>query len=193
MSFWKKHGKTTLVITLTSLMFAQQTFTHYRLSRSNQAKMNAIDGLDQQAADEINYLEKLWRPVNADRILTPQTMANTNELKQARARLKQAEIAIMEGEKWVLGSNGGRVEFYNKAYDYYLHSASVLLNIVDFLIAKSEDYSIHGDEVAFDNDEDIEQFQKLIGQLSLIHKEKEEIDAFILNHNRKVRKKSLTH
>lgn len=43
-------------------------------------------------------------------------------------------------------------------------------------------------EINFEDESDAEQFKELIAELARLHKEKEEVDAFISQHNQEVEK-----
>lgn len=184
MSFFKRNRKVLLIV-LGCLMLLQQVGTRYRLSRSSIDK----NGYDKLVHSEIHQLEKLWRQADIADLDSPEKLGNPKELEQARARLKQAEIGILESEKRVQKVTGKRKEFFQKAHAYYHNSTDALLNIVDFLLEKKENYSVIGNEIAFDTETDATKFQELIQQLSYLDQEKADLDTYISNHNSEMAKK----
>jgi hypothetical protein len=67
----------------------------------------------------------------------------------------------------------------------------MLLDIVNFLLARKENYEVKENEISFDSESDAARFRELIQQLSYLDQEKEDLDVFIVNHNREVEKKRL--
>lgn len=172
-------------------MLLQQIGVHYHLAHASKVEMIDENGYDKSVSYVINQLEELWRTADVDDLANPEKMGNPRQLEQARVRLKQAQIDIQKSERQVQKVTGKRREFFQKAHAYYHHSAEALLDIVNFLLAKKESYSIEGNEISFENESDAARFQELFLQISNINREKEEIDAFISNHNREVEKKLL--
>jgi hypothetical protein len=191
MSFLKKNGKVLLTVSFCIFIILQQIAVRYRRTYTSRMEMTDENGYDTVALYEINQLEELWRKADVEDLVTPEKMANPKQLELARARLKQAEKGIQESEKRVQGVTGEKHEFFKKAHAYYHHSASVLIDIVDFLLANKGEYSVKENEISFDSENDAARFRELIGKLSYLHQEKQDLDAFILHHNREVEKKLL--
>jgi hypothetical protein len=191
MGFFKKNKKILLTVLFTSLLLLQQIGVRYRLTRSSTKEMVDENGYDTMVSYEINQLETLWRKAGVEDLVNPENMASFAQLELARARLKQAEMGIRESENRVRRVTGRKRQFFQKAHAYYHHSASTLLDIVNFLLARKENYEVKGSEISFDSESDAAKFRELIQQLSSLDQEKEDLDLFIVNHNREVEKKRL--
>lgn len=190
MGFFKRNKKI-LIISFSFLLLLQQIAVRYRLTHSSTVEMIDDNGYDTLVSSEINQLEELWRKADVEDLATPEKMANLTRLELARVRLKQAEIGIRESENRVRKVVGKKREFFQKAHAYYHHSASAFLDIINFLLSKKEKYLVKGNEISFEREIDAERFRELIQQLSYLVQEKEDLDTFILTHNREVEKKLL--
>lgn len=189
MSFLKKRGKTLLTISFCIFLIVQQIAVRYGRSYRSQTEGTDRNGNDKLAMYEVNQLEKMWHNAAVKDLVTPEKIANHTELKLALSRLKEAEIEIQKSEKRVQGVAEKKREFFQKVHAYYHHSASDLIAIVDFLLAKEGEYSVNGNEINFESETDAERFRELINRLSYLDREKQDLDAFILHHNRELEKK----
>ena len=183
MSFFKERGKALLIGTFCVFLIVQQIALQY--GRSYRAQREKIDknGNDKLAWYEVDQLQKAWRKAAVDDPIALIKMSDQAELKSARARLKEAEVEIQNSVKRVQGITGNRREFFGKVHAYYNHSASAIGAIVEFLLAKRGEYAVKGNEINFKDENDGEIFRRLIHHLSDLHQEKQELDAFILQHN----------
>ena len=191
MGFFKKNKRILLTVFFSSLLLLQQIGVRYRLTRSSTVEMIDENGYDTLVSYEINQLEKLWRQADVEDLATPEKMASQAHLEQAHARLKQAEIGIRKSEQRVRKATKSKREFFQKAHAYYHHSASALLDMIDFLLAKKEEYSVKGNEISFDSESDAARFRELIQRLSYLDQEKRDLDVFIVNHNREIEEQLL--
>lgn len=172
-SIAKKKGKLLLMISFGIYLIIQQIALQYGRSYRSQTE-------DRSGSEELNQLNQVWHKAAVEDLITPEKIADHTKLKLARARLKEAEIEIQQSEKRVRGATGKKREFFQKAHAYYHHSASALIAIVDFLLAKKGEYSVNGNEINFESEDDGEKFRELINELSSLHREKQDLDAFIL-------------
>ena len=193
MSFFKNRGKVLLTFLFCIFLILQQIALWYGRSYRTQTARVDGNGNDKLVLYEINQLEEVWRKAAVNNLITPQLLADQVELKQARARLEEVEKGIVKSEERVQGVTGKKREFFQKVHAYYNHSVTVLTSIIDFLLARTEEYSVNGNEINFDSEADGESFRELINQLSFIYQEKEELDAFILKHNRDLEKEIASH
>lgn len=189
MSFLKKRGKTLLTVSFCIFLIVQQAAVWYGRSYRSQTEGTDRNGNDKLAIYEVSQLEMVWRKAAVENLVSPEKIADHTQLKLARARLKEVEIELQKAEKRVQGVTEKRREFFQKAHAYYHHSASALIAIVDFLLAKKGEYSVNGNEINFESETDGERFRELINQLSYLQQEKQDLDAFILHHNREIEKK----
>ena len=189
MGFFKRNGKSLLSVAFGIFILLQSIAIHYRMTHA--MEMTDADGNDTLVSHEINQLEKLWHKADVTDLVTLEKMANHKELEQARIHLNQFEIDIQKAEERVRGVAGKRDEFLQKVHAYYRHSASALVDIVDFLLAHKEKYSVIENEISFESESDAARFRELIEPLSYLQREKVALDTFILNHNREVEKKLL--
>lgn len=189
MGFFKRKGKILLTVCFSIFIILQQIAVQYRRAYSSKMEMIDAKGYDTVALHQINQLEEIWRKANLEDLVTPAMIASPKQLELARTRLKLAEKSIHESEKRVQGVGGENQEFFKKAYAYYNHSASALVEIVDFLLATKEEYSVKENEIFFERESNATRFRELIGTLSSLYREKEDLDTFILHHNREVENK----
>jgi len=192
MKFLTKKRKTYLTIFFSSLLILQQVAVYYGRTRSSRHEVVDENGNDRLAYSEINQLEELWNKAQVDSLLTLQTIGNPNALYEARTRLQNVERGIQQSQKRTEAVRGKKRDFFQKAYAYYRHAASTLIGIIDFLLANKDKYSVYQTEISFDNDSDADTFRNLVGELTVIHQEKKELDNFIANHNQEV-EQSLKH
>lgn len=189
MGFLKKKGKTLLAVSFCFFILLQQIAVRYRMTYTSAAdRFIDKDGNDILAWVEVNQLEMLWRKADVADLVTPEKMADPGQLELARIRLKEAQTGIQDSEQRVRDVTGKRLEFFQKAHAYYRHSVSALIDIIDFLLAMQGKYSVEENEISFDSEIQAARFRVLIEQLSALQREKEELDTFILNHNREVEK-----
>ncbi len=189
MSFLKKRGKILFMISFCIFLIVQQIAVWYGRSYRSQTEGLDRNENDRLAMYEVSQLEKMWRKADVEDLITPEKIADHIELMLARSRLKETEIEIQNSEERVRGVTGKKREFFQKVHAYYHQSASALIAIADFLLAKKEGYSVKGNEINFESETDAERFRELIDQLAYLHKEKQELDAFILHHNREFEKR----
>lgn len=190
MSFFKAKGKILLMVSFGIFLIVQQIAIQYgRSYRKNQIGGIDRNGNDKLAMYEVNHLQEVWRKAVVEDLITPEKLADQAELKLARIRLKEAEIEIQNSEMHVQGVTGNQREFFEKVHAYYKHSSSAIMAIIDFLLAKNGGYSVNGNEINFPSETDGELFRMLINQLYNLHREKQELDAYILQHNKEIEKK----
>jgi hypothetical protein len=184
MTFSKERATGLLMVFFSIFLIVQQIAIRYgRWHRFRAEKTETARERD-LAMHEISQLQNIWRKAAVGDIITPQKLANPTELKQTRARLEEAAIEIQNSKKRIQESVGENHEFFQKAYTYYHQSASVLLKIIDFLLAKEGKFSVNENEINFDSDSDAGRFRELLNHLSHLHQEKQNLDAFILHHNK---------
>lgn len=186
MSFSKENLRVFVMSAFSVFLIVQGVVMQCSRSYRTQIEEMGSNESGMLALDEVNQLQKAWRKAAVDDLITPEKMADQRELQLARARLKEAEIEIQNFKRSIQGGKGRRREFFDKVYAYYNHSALGLLAIVDFLLAKQGEYSVYGNEINFNSETDGETLSLLINQLSDIYQEKQELDAFILQNNKKL-------
>lgn len=191
MRFFKENKKAIILMSISFLIIVQQIGVQY--GRWYRAQNEGIDknGNDIIAMNEVSQLQNTWRKARVEDLITPEKLANHTELKLAQARLKEAVIEIQNSQNRVQKFKGERGEFFEKVHAYYNHSASAMNTIIDFLLAKKGEYTVNENEINFESDTDAERFRILITRILDLHKEKQELDAYISQHNREVEKKLL--
>lgn len=177
MNFLKKRGKILLIIALPIFLIVQQIAVGYGRSYRSQAE-------DKLVLQEVNQLRNVWHKAGVEDLVTPEKMANHPELELARLRLKEAEMERHNSGKRIEAAVGKKNELFQKVDAYYHDSALALIAIVDFLLAKKEEYTVNGNEINFESDIDAERFRELINQLSSLHQEKQLLDACILRYHK---------
>lgn len=187
LSFYKRKVKTILIVSYSIFLILQYIAIQHSSSYRSRAGQIDGNGNDKLAMYEINELEKAWRIAAVEDLITPEKIADEAELKRARTRLEESKKEIKNSEKRIQGLTGKRAEFFRKVHAYYNHSAYALITIIDFLLARTDEYSVDGNEINFESEMDAEAFRKLINKLSSLHEEKQLLDDFILAHNRKLK------
>lgn len=178
MGFSKERARGLLMLSFSIFLIVQQVVIRYGRSYRSRAEHNKL------IVHEVSELQKIWRKAAVHNIITPEKIANPTELKLARARLKEAQAEIQNSERQVKGVTGEEQELFQKAYAYYQRSASALLAIVDFLLAKERKFSVNGNQVDFESNDDSQRFLELVNQLSYLQQEKQNLDALISYYNK---------
>jgi len=176
MSLSKEKARNLLAVAFSIFLIVQSIGLRYGRAYRSQQEMVGMH--------ELSQLQNIWRKAAVEDLITLKKLADPTELQQARTRLEEAEKGIQNSEKQALEVSGKKPEFLQKTYAYYRHSASALIAIIKFLLAKKEEYSVNGNEINFESEADAEKFRELISQFGFLYQEKQGVDALILNYSK---------
>lgn len=188
MNFSKERWRILLMVSFSIFLIVQGIALQYGRSYRKQIDGTDRNGHDKLAMYEVNQLQEAWRQAAVEDLIAPEKLADQNELLLARVRLKKAAIEIQNSENRVQKVSGKQREFFKKLHAYYHNSISAIIAIIDFLLTKKGEYSVNGNEINFTSETDGELFRILISHVFDLYREKQELDAFVLQHNTEVEK-----
>ena len=184
----RENRNATLVVLSLGLILTQIGVFY---GRNHRAKVTAPETetrrrFDPVAEYELKQLEALWSKADVADFSTPAVMSNPDAIRASLNRLALVEPGIQESEKRLQSLTGDGQVLFKKIHAYYRNSARSLTEIGEFLLSHQGKYSVEGNHVSFDEENDAQRLRDLVEKFQKLDQDKAQIDLHIAEHNEKI-------